>query len=116
MVHFLVQQQTFMAFMTLVPHVHVACRDVQTLLQDLSAEKALSALKLSKRKSLPVVDDDGNLVSLFRASCIAPHISSLFEALIFIPSRHYLTAFRSSLCRLLSLVSVRYMCTCTWRT
>ena len=42
----------------------VICRDVETLSDDVSVEKAMEALKSSKRKSLPVVDSNGNLVSL----------------------------------------------------
>ncbi|BDA44055.1 Inosine-5'-monophosphate dehydrogenase 2 [Coccomyxa sp. Obi] len=46
-------------------------RDVDTLPEDATAEKALEMLKSSKRKSLPVVDANGNLVRLAtRAHCL----------------------------------------------
>ncbi|KAK9916018.1 hypothetical protein WJX75_007361 [Coccomyxa subellipsoidea] len=49
----------------------VMTRNVETLPQDVSAEKAMEALKCSKRKSLPVVDANGNLVRLAsRAVCL----------------------------------------------
>lgn len=62
------------AFKIRLSDMHSACRDVETLPQDVSAEKAMEALKCSKRKSLPVVDANGNLVSF---SCItAPQFTS----------------------------------------
>lgn len=39
-------------------------RDVDTVPEDASAEKALEVLKSNKRKSLPVVDANGNLVRI----------------------------------------------------
>ena len=45
-------------------HTLLPCRDVETAPESASLEDVLEHLKKSKRKLLPIVDSQGNLVSM----------------------------------------------------